>query len=171
MNRLSVFAFSMVFFAACYAADGSASYADGGDTRPLREVFSSSDIVLHGAVIGSGIGSCGGRQGINSFYVIRVITTAKGGFGSRDIRACGSAPMLLASHYIIAGSKYSAEEIVFSPDAVLLVFPDGKYYRLISYDGPIVESDRGEAYAVGFLESELNKFLDSVVEGAVSKDE
>ena len=35
---------------------------------------------------------------------------------------------------------------------MLLVFPLNEFYRLISFDGPVVASDRGDAYAVALHE-------------------
>lgn len=138
-------------------------YASGGDTRPLKDVFSEAGVIFYGAVVGSGIGNCGGKEGVNSFYTVRVTSVAKGEVQKGDIKACGSAPMLLGNQYLIAGNKYASNEIVFSPDGALLVFPANEYYRLISYDGPIVTSDRGKAYAIGVLEPNfLERFGDTV---------
>lgn len=144
MTKLFTLILSIFCSTSCYASDG--------DTRSLKDVFAESSVVVYGAVIGSGIGSCGGKEGMSSFYVIRVTSVAKGDMQKGDIKACGSAPMLLDNLYLIAGTKFADDEIVFSPDAVLLVFPSDEYYRLISYDGPIVASDRGKAYAVGLHE-------------------
>lgn len=155
MIRLLAIYFAAFFSISCYAA--------GVEARPLKEVFSEADVILHGAVVGSGIGSCGGKEGINSFYIIRVTDVAKGGMKKGDIKACGSAPMLLSNQYLIAGNKYASNEIVFSSDGVLLVFPTNEYYRLISYDGPVVTSERGKAYATEILESDfLSRFGDTV---------
>ena len=137
--------------------------ASGGDVRPLKDVFSEAGVILYGAVVGSGIGECGGKNGVNSFYILRVTGVAKGEVRKGDIRVCGSAPMLLGNQYLIAGDKYKNDEITFAPDAVFLVFPTDEYYRLISYDGPIVDSDRGIAYAIGVLEPDFIKCYGDMV--------
>jgi hypothetical protein len=129
----------------------------------LKDVFAESSVIVYGAVIGSGAGSCGGQEGVNSFYILRVTDITKGDMQKGDIKACGSAPMLLDNLYLIAGTKFSNDEITFSPDAVLLVFPSDEYYRLISYDGPIVTSNRGDAYAVGILEPSFVERFGEVV--------
>ncbi len=143
------FIFAMAWPVACGAS--------GGDTRPLSEVFSESPVIFYAAVVGSGIGHCGGKKELSSFYIVRVTEPVKGNIEKGDIKACGSAPMLLSNKYLIAGSKRNKGEIVFASDAVLLVFPSKEYYRLISYDGPIVASDRGKAYAVGVHEADFAK--------------
>ncbi len=149
-----------LFLAAFFS---TSCYATGGDVRPLKDVFSEANVILYGAVVGSGIGECGGKEGINSFYIIRVTDVAKGDVKKGDIKACGSAPMLLSSQYLIAGNKKTDNEIVFAPDAVLLVFPANDYYRLISYDSPVVTLDRGQAYATGILEADfISRFGDTV---------
>ncbi len=160
MNRLAAILVATLFSTVCDAS--------GGDNRSLEDVFSQSDVILHGAVIGAGIGTCGGKEGVNSFYIIRVSKVAKGDVQAGDVKACGSAPMLLANQYVIAGNKYEEDGVVFSPDAVLLVFPDDQYYRLIANDGPVVASDRGQAYAVGLLEPDFQARFKKV---AMKKEE
>lgn len=155
MTRLFTILMTATYATACYAS--------GGDTRPLNDVFSDASVIFHGAVVGSGIGSCGGKEGVSSFYILRVTDVAKGEVQKGDIKACGSAPILLGNQYLIAGDKYKNDEIVFAPDGVLLVFPTNEYYRLISYDGPVVTSDRGKAYATGVLEPDFLKRFGDIV--------
>lgn len=151
--------FAMLLFASC----SSTCWAGDGDVRPLENVFADSSVIIRGAVIGSGIGACGDKNGVSSHYTFRTTSVIKGDVQDGDIKACGAAPLLLGNQYIIAGDRRAVQEIVFSPDAVLLVFPTNEYYRLISYDGPLVTSDRGEAYAVGILEPDFLKRFGRVI--------
>lgn len=128
-----------------------ASQARLGEVRSLDDVFLQSNEVVQAFVVGSGIGACGGLDGNNAIYTLRVTVNYKGDIAGGDVKACGSAPLLLGNKYLIAGNKHADGDFVFASDAVLLVFPNDTYYRLISNDSPVVASDRGEAYAVGLL--------------------
>ena len=157
----ALFFFTVIFSWACHAGDG--------DIRPLRVVFLEAEVVLEGAMVGSGIGECGGKEGVNSFYFIRITEVISGDVEKKDIKACGAAPLLLGDKYLVAADKYSDDEIVFEPDSVFLEFPTSVYYRLISYDSPIVLSSDGQVYAVGVLESDLLKVMKDVIPGADKK--
>lgn len=131
--------------------------ADIGDVRPLGEVFSQSDTILFGVVVGSGVGECGGKRGNNSFYMIRVEKVVKGRIKPRDVKMCGAAPLLLGQWYVVSGNKYSNREVVFLPDAALYAFSDGRFYRLVAFDSPIFETSRGEVYGVAIIEKNLKE--------------
>jgi hypothetical protein len=89
--------------------------------------------------------------------MIRVTEVTKGKLENRDVKACGDAPLLLSNRYLVAANRHPGGDIVFEPDAVLLVFPLDEFYRLISFDGPVVASERGDAYAVGLREPNFIK--------------
>lgn len=150
MRTISLFVLWLMFF-----LDGFAQ--EKGDVRPLEEVFAKSDFIFFGAVVGSGVGSCAGYADRRSYYIIRVTEVTKGRLEKSDVKACGDAPLLLSNRYLVAANKHPGGDIVFEPDAVLLVFPLDEFYRLISFDGPVVASDRGNAYAVGLLEPNFIK--------------
>lgn len=144
---------------------GQVCHASDGDVRPLAAVIADAGAVVEGAVVGSGIGGCGGEAEIKSFYIFRVTKVVKGDVDLKDITVCGSAPMLLGKKYIIFGDVYSDAEIVFLPDAVFLEFPMDEYYRLIAFDGPVVASDRGQAYATGIFEPNFSELYRDYIEG------
>ncbi len=108
-------------------------------------------MIVRGAVVGSGVGPCGGREGNYAFYTLRVTKVSKGDVRTGDYKACTAAPLLLGNNYILAGNKHDDSELVFPPDAAVMILPQDTFYRLISFDSPIVSSDRGQAYAVGTL--------------------
>lgn len=101
-----------------------------GDVRPIGEILSESDTIVYGVVVASGLAKCGGKAEQNSYYTLRVRKVIQGTIAKRDIRLCGSAPILLGNWYVVAGNSYSKSEIVFEADAVLLNSFNG-YYRLI----------------------------------------
>lgn len=108
--------------------------------------------MIRGAVVGSSIGSCGSEKERQSVYMLRISEVLKGPAMSGDVKVCGAtAPFLLLNEYIVAG-QLEGEEIHFEPDSAILVFSLDRYFRLISYDSPIVESDRGGAYAAAIDE-------------------
>ncbi|WP_223620521.1 hypothetical protein [Lysobacter sp. ESA13C] len=150
MRIISFFVLWLIFF-------GSGFAQEGGDVRPLEEVFAESEYIFFGAVVGSGVGPCAGYEDRRSYYIIRVTEVTKGRLEKSDVKACGDAPLLLSNRYLVAANKHPGGDIVFEPDAVLLVFPFNEFYRLISFDGPVVASDRGDAYAVGLLEPNFIK--------------
>ena len=149
ISRLCACLTAIFFSHACNSA--------GGEVRPIDVVAADADVILEGVVIGSGVGKCGGEEDIGSFYYVRATKIVKGELEPSDIKACGIAPMLLDSKYVIFGKAYKADEIIFESDSVFLEFPLLKYYRLIVFDSPVVNSDRGRAYATGILDSDFQR--------------
>lgn len=140
-----------------------ASISGDGEVRPIKVVMAEASVIVEGVVIGSGAGQCGKRKDIQSFYYLRVTRVVKGTLELSDVKACGAAPMLMDSKYVIFGKDYRIGEIVFEPDSVFLEFPLQEYYRLISFDSPVVNSDRGRAYATGILDQEFQKLYRELI--------
>jgi len=131
-------------------------------------VFDEANAVVEGSIISSGVGACEGEQRA-SFYIVRLKRVIVGDISISDVRVCGIGltPILLGQRYIFAGKISQRDGIVFLPDSVFLVFREDEYYRLISFDSPIVKSDRGKAYAVGIRDDAVNGILQEM-EGEIN---
>lgn len=123
--------------------------ADIGTTRPLPVVFDEAQVIVSGLIDGSAISSCGDdpRTGV---YTMRVTQVMKGKLlDPKSVKICGRAPILLSRDYIVAGKILPSGEVVFEPDAVIQFVPLTRYFRLVSYDSPLVEAGRETYFSVG----------------------
>ncbi|MEH6414649.1 hypothetical protein [Pseudomonas sp. CGJS7] len=143
--------------AMCFLVFSSDSYASVGETRPLQTVIDDSDDIVYGLITEARLGACNGEVA-SRIYVMQIRQSLKGDV-AKDTRLtiCGPAPILLGRNYIVAGKKEASGELVFQADAAILFVPFDRYFRLISYDSPYVDSERGVVFGVGI---EDPNFLD-----------